>query len=147
MAPLFFRNPSRLSLCPSGNPTYSRSERLAGLIGLWPHELEDYSHPGTSRIVALLRKALRAERNRGKSGHWAYDLNRHQALSTALKAERTRLTILERGLPSRKAACADQGLARPAGTLRLPEAGRDVRRSGSAIARNRAQRSADQSNV
>jgi hypothetical protein len=37
--------------------------------------------------VAQIIRAWRAERRRGISGHWAYDLNRHLALSQALAAE------------------------------------------------------------
>lgn len=99
---------------------YSRMEQLPGLIGLWPRELEDYSHPGTMKIAALLRKALRRERMRGRSGHWTYDLNRHMRLVEALKSERARLKVLERALPKKrmKATCAGTQ-SRTAGTLRL----------------------------
>ena len=32
------------------------------------------------RLLAVLRRALRAERNRGLTGHWTYDLSRHAQL-------------------------------------------------------------------
>jgi hypothetical protein len=47
-------------------------------------------------IVARLARALRAERQRGRAGHWSYDLNRHIALAQALDAERRRLEGLNR---------------------------------------------------
>ena len=45
-------------------------------------------------IVARLERALRAERNRARSGHWTYDLNRHIALRQAHRAETERLSAL-----------------------------------------------------
>lgn len=77
------------SSCPEklNGFSYRREKDLPPLIALWPHEIEDKSISGTERVIAKLSTALRAERNRGKSGHWSYDLNRHIALSTALKEE------------------------------------------------------------
>jgi len=74
---------------------YNRIEQLPRLIGLWPHELKDCSQAASERIVALLRKALRGERQRGIGGHWTYDVNRHLALSEALREENERLRILK----------------------------------------------------
>ena len=48
-------------------------------------------------IVRRLERALRAERNRARSGHWTYDLNRHIALRQAYLAESDRLAALRRG--------------------------------------------------
>jgi len=73
---------------------YERSRDLVSLIALWPKEAQDHSLAGTTLIVEKLEKALRAERRRGLSGHWCYDLNRHAALISALKAERERLQSL-----------------------------------------------------
>lgn len=110
----------RFSRPASLKRAYSRAEQLPGLIGLWPSELEDYSHPGTLKIAALLRKALRGERMRGRAGHWTYDLNRHMRLMEALKSERSRLKVLERALPkSRRAGMAPRIQRRSGGTLRL----------------------------
>ncbi len=95
---------------------YCRLKRLPGLLKLWPGELDDYSYPGTLKTVALLRKALRVERSRALSGHWAYDLSRHMGLADALRHERERLQMLERSLPWR----ADSSKHRAAGTLHLP---------------------------
>jgi len=46
-------------------------------------------------ILARLERALRAERNRARSGHWTYDLNRHIALRQAYLAESERLRALK----------------------------------------------------
>jgi hypothetical protein len=115
------RNWSRPSCLRPVKGAYCRAEQLPRLLKLWPHEVEDYSYPGTLRIAALLRSALRAERNRARSGHWAYDLNRHLGLIEALKAERERLANLAPALPSRMAAGKPVASERrPAGTLHLP---------------------------
>jgi hypothetical protein len=42
-------------------------------------------------VLGKLRRAPRAERRRGTSGHWSYDLNRHLAVVSAYKAELERL--------------------------------------------------------
>ncbi len=78
---------------------YRRNLHLPGLLALWPAELADDSQAGRQRIVARLHRALRAERTRGRSGHWTYDLNRHIALLGALRAEKARLSGRV-GLPS-----------------------------------------------
>ena len=54
--------------------------RRAQLLPLWPRELADKTLAGRGKRVALLRKALRAERQRGLAGHWTYDLARHWGL-------------------------------------------------------------------
>jgi hypothetical protein len=46
-------------------------------------------------ILSRLERALRAERNRARSGHWTYDLNRHIALRQAHQAETKKLQALE----------------------------------------------------
>jgi hypothetical protein len=100
---------------------YSRAEQIPGLLRIWPNEADDYSYPGTLKVVALLRRALRAERNRGRERHWAYDLNRHLGLMEALKAERARLAALAPALPRRGAVMQqNRDTGRLAGTLRLP---------------------------
>jgi hypothetical protein len=70
---------------------FDREAELPRLIGVWPSELRTASPDAAARIVALLRKAIRSERQRGRAGHWTYDLNRHLALAEALKAEQARL--------------------------------------------------------
>jgi hypothetical protein len=66
---------------------YTRARDLTRLVALWPAELEDQSVEGRLRILAKLRRALRAERRRAVSGHWSYDLNRHIGLLSAYKGE------------------------------------------------------------
>ncbi len=78
-----------------GAKAYQRMRDLPRLLPLWPWEIADDSIKGTRRIVAALRKALRAERRRGMAGHWSYDLARHMALIAALKAEKQRLVRME----------------------------------------------------
>jgi hypothetical protein len=57
------------------------------LLPLWPHEVCDRSPAGRQRLIALLRRALRAERNRGLAGHWTYDLSRHAQLLAIYREE------------------------------------------------------------
>lgn len=71
----------------AGARAYLRTRDLPRLLPLWPHELEDASSEGTLRLLAKLRRALRAERRRAASGHWSYDLNRHLGLLSAYKGE------------------------------------------------------------
>lgn len=70
-----------------GAENYDRSRHLARLIPAGPEEIADESPAGRQAILNKLLRALRAERNRGRSGHWTYDLNRHLALSQAYVAE------------------------------------------------------------
>ena len=120
---------TRFSCLRPAKGEYCRIRQLPGLLKMWPSELEDYSYPGTLRIVALLRKALRAERCRARMGHWAYDLNRHIDLTDALKHERERLKMLERGLPWRGSKKPAASGSSNAGTLRLPS----LKNSGAAL--------------
>ncbi len=97
-------HPSQNSFHPSclkpSKDEYCRTRELPALLKMWPAEVEDYSYPGTLRIAALLRKALRAVRLRARGRNWGYDLSRHMGLIEALKAERERLDMLGRGLPT-----------------------------------------------
>jgi hypothetical protein len=79
-------------ICPDKvRRDFDREAELPRLIGVWPSELRTGSLDAAARIVALLRRAIRSERQRGRAGHWTYDLNRHLALAEALKAEQARL--------------------------------------------------------
>ncbi len=70
------------------NPcTGTHTAGLARLLPLWPHELNDMTPAGREKRIGLLRKALRAERRRGLTGHWTYDLGRHSALLRCYKRE------------------------------------------------------------
>jgi hypothetical protein len=70
---------------------YDRLRHLPRILPVEPAELADASTAARRRIVARLARALRAERNRGRAGHWTYDLNRHIALAQAYAAERRHL--------------------------------------------------------
>lgn len=71
---------------------YKRASELPKLLPLWPCEIADTSQSGRLRVVAKLRRALRAERQRGLAGHWTYDLARHRQLLAAFRAETAALT-------------------------------------------------------
>lgn len=72
-----------------------RRRELAALLPLWPKDLDDASVAGRTRVIALMERALRAERRRGRAGHWAYDLARHVALHRAWKLECAELKALD----------------------------------------------------
>jgi hypothetical protein len=50
-----------------------------------------------ARIVSMLARKLRRERQRGLARHWAYDLNRHIALKQALDRLAARSAANEKG--------------------------------------------------
>ena len=66
---------------------YDRRVELARVLPLWPHEIEDETAAGRTRIIVKLRRALRAERRRGIAGHWTYDLGRHMELLRLYRLE------------------------------------------------------------
>ena len=78
----------------AGAALYDRQRDLPRLIrvDVRPAECET----DVEAIVQRLARALRAERNRARSGHWTYDLNRHIALRQAYLAESDRLAALRR---------------------------------------------------
>jgi hypothetical protein len=67
--------------------TYVRIRDLPRLLPLWPHEIEVESVSEHAKLLARMRRALRLERQRGRAGHWAYDLGRHAQLLRAYRAE------------------------------------------------------------
>lgn len=71
----------------AGSEVYERTRHLPRILPVTPDDLSDESVQGKRRILAKLARALRAERNRGRAGHWTYDLNRHIALAQAFRAE------------------------------------------------------------
>jgi hypothetical protein len=79
----------------AGAQQYERERHLPRLLPLMPSEVADNSAGARRRIVARLARALRAERMRGRAGHWSYDLNRHIALSQAYVAERNALAATD----------------------------------------------------
>jgi hypothetical protein len=48
------------TMAPAGGRAYLRARDLPQLIALWSYELDDQSREGTHRILAKLRRALRA---------------------------------------------------------------------------------------
>jgi len=80
------RNRSFSTYCGK-RTAYCRDKDLPRLTGLWPSEINTTGIKNRERIVAILRNALRLERQRGKSGHWCYDINRHLTLKQALAQE------------------------------------------------------------
>jgi len=54
-----------VTMAEAGAAAYLRPRDLPKLIALWPQELDDESPEGTFRVLAKLRRALRAERRRG----------------------------------------------------------------------------------
>lgn len=80
----------RATTTTSATPTasgYQRARDLPQLLPLWPHEVEAQGAAEHARLLARMRRALRVERTRGLSGHWAYDLARHARLLRAYRAE------------------------------------------------------------
>lgn len=65
-------------------PQYVRHRDLPLLLPMFPDELAALAH---DRLVAMLRRALRLERQRGLRGDWAYDLARHAQLLAAYRTE------------------------------------------------------------
>ncbi len=72
---------------PAADAGYVRARDLPKLVPLWPSEIETPSLADHARLLAKLRRALRAERRRGIGGHWTYDLARHAQLLRAYRAE------------------------------------------------------------
>lgn len=69
---------------PPGHRSQADLFRLPRLIPATDAELADGSSVGRQRLLARLQRAIRAERKRGRAGHWSYDLNRHIALKQAI---------------------------------------------------------------
>lgn len=78
-------------LVAHGGARYQRELHLPRILPVGPQEISDTSESGRRSILRRLARALRAERNRGRAGHWTYDLNRHIALAQAYAAERAML--------------------------------------------------------
>ena len=83
---------------------YDRCRDLPGLLPLLAEDIAGTSLPHHKRLVALLHRALRAERMRSRQRHWTYDPARHQALVRATRNEnaalRRRCELL--GIPHRQ---------------------------------------------
>ena len=72
-------------------PGCRRDRVLPLLIAVTKDRLGDPSKEAARLIVSQLGAALRAERQRGRNGHWSYSLTRHLALCRAYAAECRRL--------------------------------------------------------
>lgn len=83
-------HPSRRSQADAPAPAYVRERDLPRLVALWPSQLTVITAADHMRLLAILRRALRVERQRGLAGHWAYDLARHAHLLRAYRAETAR---------------------------------------------------------
>ena len=79
--------PSRVRAVRPSRLQQDRRTTVAKVLALWPHELEEESLNGRQKRLAKLRQALRAERRRGLSGHWTYDLARHVELLRVYREE------------------------------------------------------------
>jgi len=75
---------------------YDRVRDLPRLLPLLAAEIVTDTSDDHERLLALLRRALRLERNRGKGGHWTYDLARHSALLRAYRSEQAALERRQR---------------------------------------------------
>ncbi len=79
-----------------GAELYNRKRVLWRLLPACASELPGEEPDATQQIVQEIENALRLERQRGKTGSWTYDLNRHLALAQACRAERAHLARLTR---------------------------------------------------
>jgi hypothetical protein len=64
-----------------------RARALAQLLGVGQDEAGDTSITGRLWIIAKLKAAKRAEIERGKTGSWLYDVNRHLSICAWLRKE------------------------------------------------------------
>jgi hypothetical protein len=84
---MFAPTPAARTCATPVDTDYVRTRDLPKLVPLWPRELQAASLAERARLLAKLRRALRAERQRGRGGHWSYDLARHAQLLRAYRAE------------------------------------------------------------
>ncbi len=71
----------------AGATRYDRIKDLPLLIPIETSALCVVDRCQHAALLALLRRALRAERSRGIAGHWTYDLSRHEGLLRAYREE------------------------------------------------------------
>ena len=90
-----------------GAAVYVRGAMLPRLLPVGPEDLASDDAATARRICLMLARALRRERNRGRAGHWTYDLNRHVGLLQAYRAERAALTRLQHGAATKKGRGTD----------------------------------------
>jgi len=97
----------------AGTRAYDCARDLPKLLPLWPREIASLNSADHARLLARLRKALRAERQRGLSGHWTYDLVRHAQLLRAYRAETA--AYLRAAAASGRGAYDTNGISKRAG--------------------------------
>jgi hypothetical protein len=61
------------------------------ILPIWPKDLFDRSSTGRKKLIAVIERELRKERQRGLAGDAAYDLARHAKLVEILRKERRAL--------------------------------------------------------
>jgi len=83
------------AIVADGVARYDRATILPRLLPVGPDDLAPDGVAATRRLCRLLARAMRAERGRGRAGHWSYSLDRHVALVQAYRAERAHLSALE----------------------------------------------------
>ncbi len=76
---------------------YDRATALRRFYRLSEETIRSETPEAAQAVVREIERALRRER--GRAGHWTYDLNRHIGLLVALRAERERLARLGRNAP------------------------------------------------
>lgn len=67
---------------------YDRQRDLPRLLPVMSDDISGQTPVVFARLMAMLRRALRAERVRARAGHWTYDPGRHAALLRAFRCER-----------------------------------------------------------
>ena len=78
-----------------GADHYDRQRHLPRLLGAGFENQNQEETGQTLEIVRRLSRAIRQERQLGRRGHHAYDLNRHIGLRQALRAELASLRKLK----------------------------------------------------
>ncbi len=76
---------------------YDRGTALRRFHRLSEETIRAETPEAAQRVLGEIERALRRER--GRAGHWTYDLNRHISLVVAFRAEKARLERLRRGAP------------------------------------------------
>ena len=106
---------------------YHRGRDLPRLLKLWPEEVRRLAEADQPWLVERLGQVLRAERQRGLTRHWSYDLSSHAALLRAYRAEnealdlQMKLTVGAAAMFAKPAAPAARPAAsRSRGRLSLP---------------------------
>jgi hypothetical protein len=80
-------SPPRPNDAKARRDDYRRERDLPRLVPLLSEDLSVSNRERHRALLALLRRALRAERRRAKAGDWSYDLGRHAALLAAYRHE------------------------------------------------------------